>query len=914
MYPQLSDIEPKIAEKIRKRATDLNSFPNGNVNDSSNPSNLQVWVRLVSGAVIKDGDEGLILESIPKNQSVFFEQQAANASAKMSRYGGSSFDNQSPRSGTIGKNLNNALVGTTTIGSSKETERSLRPSPVITGLSIKEGKDQISRECTLNITCFTLAQLEKLQTYCMEPGYSLYIEYGWNTDSAYFQSIQNDATVTATDSKSTINAACKRGLNYEHLHKIRLDSGGEFDCFLGFIVGGTVVTENENFNITINLRGAPSLPTFLQGHHKIQKKSAKAAIEQQIIEVAKTLTFDNATLANETLTPVQRRFRYMFNSLPPQRQTLEVRNLESKVKYTDFINFDPLISKKIGDYADVTTFEAVQEFLNWGQGNNIRIKPSAGVHISISKDKLISHNRYIRFGLAVDILNANNKILNLIMGNEKAPFRINIDNTIIGAFPYIFSTNPLKLIIPGGLPDFSTYFLNPNKVVQGYTSETGDKINMNAETLLVDSVQYPPTLNVAGPAGSDEAIAFVESTELNASTPGNINTSGKTRYNEDAKYWGYLKNLYVNFDMFIEKMTQPNKLLGEILLDILQSMSTAVNGFWNFQLVEDKDKAGNVIITVIDEHFIGKPATKKRQEFANSGIESPFLENNLDISIPADMANKIIMNRLSFLVNPEGSSLSGRPSSFFNSKTDLFLSQVTNVNTKDIEESESTPKEEDEDKNAKLERLRAEFKEAVKQYNDFIAKYGAGNFREPEYRAVLDEAREAYKAAGGKTKGEGFTEGEGGADVELQAEIAAEYKSTFDTNMTKIDVLPKCSLFNIKSVEDSYITNIDKFKEVFQIFVLKDQAYFDVLKQNAFAIRVKKNSNGTEQGLGVPMPIKYSFKTVGISGLRRGDMFNIIGIPSKYKDNGLFQITEVEQTISDMKWETSITGEYRAYV
>jgi hypothetical protein len=908
MYPQLSDIEPKIAQKIRKRATDLNSFPN--TNDSSNPSNLQVWIRLVSGAVIKDGDEGLILESIPNKQSVFFE-----TAGQMSKYGGSSFDKNSPRSGTIGKNLNNAIVDIADIASNADKKRNLRPSPVITALTIKEGKDQISRECTLNITCFTLAQLEKLQTYCMEPGYSLYIEYGWNTDSAYFQSIQNDSTVT--DSDSTINAACKRGLNYEHLHKIRLESGGEFDCFLGFIVGGTVVTENENFNITINLRGAPSLPTFLQGHHKIQKKSPNAAIEQQIIEVAKTLTYDNATLTAETLTPVQRRFRYMFNSLPPQRQTLEVRNLESKVKYTDFVNFDPLISKKIVEYTDVTTLESVQEFLNWGQGNNIRLKPSAGVDISISKDKLFSHNRYIRFGLAVDILNANNKIMALLMGNEKAPFRININNSIIGAFPYIFSTNPQKLIITGGLPDFSTYFLNPSKVVQGYTSTSGGKTTMNAETLLVDSIQYPPTLNAAGPAGSDEAIIFVESNELNGNTPGNINTSGKTRYNEDAKYWGYLKNLYVNFDMFIEKMTQPNQLVGEVLLDILKSMSTAVNGFWNFQLVEDKDKDGSVIITIIDEHFIGKPTDKKREEFANNGITSPFLENNLDISIPADMANKIIMNRLSFLVNPEGSSLSGRPSSFFNSKTDLFLKKVQNVNTKEIEDTESKPAEEDEDKNAKLERTRAEFKEAVKQYNDFIAKYGAGNFREPEYRAVLDEARNAYKAAGGKTEGTdifGISKGEGGADAELQAEIAAEYKSTFDTNMTKIEVVPKCSLFNIKSVEDSYVTNIDKFKEVFQVFVLKDQAYFDVLKQNAFAVRVKNNKNGTEQGLGVPMPIKYSFKTIGVSGLRRGDMFNIIGIPSKYKNNGLFQITEIEQTISDMKWETNVIGEYRAYV
>lgn len=910
MYPQLSDINPIIANKIRNRAKDLNSFPNGPTK-SNNPSNLQVWVRLISGAVYSSGNEGLILESIPNSESVFFEQPNGK-DAKRSRYGGSSFDTTSPRSGTIGRNLNNAFVGTTKIGSSTETERNLRPSPVITGLSIKEGKDQISRECTLNITCFTLGQLEKLQTYCMEPGYSLYIEYGWNSDSAHFQSIESDATIT--DATSKINAACKRGLNYDHLHAIRVKSGGDFDCFLGFIVGGTVVTEGENFNITVNLRGAPSLPTFLQGHHKIQKKSQKAAIEQQIIEVAKTLTFDNATLASERLTPADRRFRYMFNSLPPQRQTLEVRNLQSKVKYTDFINFDALISKKIADYTNVTPLEAVQDFLNWGQGNNIRLRPSAGVDISISKDKLFSYNRYIRFGLAVDILNANNKVLGLQMGNEKAPFRINIDNTIIGAFPYIFSTNPLKLIITGGMPDFSTYFLNPNKVVQGHASSNGKATSMSAETLVVNSEQYPPTLNAAGAAGTDEAVIFVESTELNGNTPGNVNGSGKTRYNEDAKYWGYLKNLYVNFDMFIEKMTQPNAVLGEVLLDILKSMSSAVNGFWNFQLVEDKDKDGNVIITVIDENFIGKPDKGNREEFANSGIESPFLENNLDMSIPADMANKIIMNRLSYLVNPEGTSLSSRPNSFFNSKTDLFLEKVQNVNTKEITDEEEEAPDPNEDKNAKLERARADLKEAVKQYNDFIAKYGAGNAREPEYRTVLQDARAAYKAAGGTLTGEGLGFGEGAIDAELQKEIAQEYKSTFDTNMTKIDILPKCSVFNIKSVEDSYVTDIDKFKQIFQVFVLKDQSYFDVLKQNAFAVRVKNNKNGENLGLGVPMPIKYTFKILGISGLRRGDMFNITGIPNKYRDNGLFQITEVEHTVFDMKWETNITGEYRAYV
>ena len=72
------------------------------------------------------------------------------------------------------------------------------------------------------------------------------------------------------------------------------------------------------------------------------------------------------------------------------------------------------------------------------------------------------------------------------------------------------------------------------------------------------------------------------------------------------------------------------------------------------------------------------------------------------------------------------------------------------------------------------------------------------------------------------------------------------------------------------------------------------------------------NKNGSiDKRLSHPLPIKYSFKILGTSGLRRGDMFNIIGIPAKYAKYGLFQITQVEHTIENMNWFTLVKGEYR---
>jgi hypothetical protein len=132
-------------------------------------------------------------------------------------------------------------------------------------------------------------------------------------------------------------------------------------------------------------------------------------------------------------------------------------------------------------------------------------------------------------------------------------------------------------------------------------------------------------------------------------------------------------------------------------------------------------------------------------------------------------------------------------------------------------------------------------------------------------------------------------------------------QSNLSANFDKITILPDTMISDIPQADlEQSVFDKAKFDTYFNIYACKDTAYFDVLKQNAFG----GGASGTGR-YSHPLPIKYEFTIFGTSGIRRGDTFNIIGIPRKYRDHGLFQVTQVEQTISDMKWTTKVLGEYR---
>lgn len=901
MWPQLTNIEKEISGTIKSRA------------NTKVASKLNPWVRIISGAEVS-GVKGLVITS--NNDFKLFKAADQNFGAI---YGSKA------ESGAIGYDLQNKNA----IGASGEG-RGFRPSPIIKSLSSKEGKDQISRELELTLECFSKDQMELLQAFLMEPGYNLCVEWGFNTANALSQMIDTQKSL-----EDILNAVANRCLNQDNIHNARKSSAGEYDIFLGFIVGGTVTSQGENFELTIKCKGAPGLPTFLQTHKKTQELDANG----KVIELPTVHPFPVSELEEEVAPAgagaavvagaaggtvngplARRRFKAMFNGLPAEKQIKEIKEL-SQTEYSeyDFINFDEVVNQKLLDYESVGFFDS----------SDIRVG-----NATLSKEALFNNDRYFSMGLCAKLLNLNGGLNTLTVGGKTIKVKIDISNTIIGAFPHMFSTKPEKLIIPGSsLPPFKKYFLSTVEVQQQADGKISDE----------GPVDY-----------STGDKKFPETTDLDSSG-----------HKESANYWGYLRNLFVNFDqVFYPKITQTNKTIREIFLDILNELSSAVNSFWNFQVVETtvtKDKPvegmneGDIVITVIDENWVGKNANQEPPtKFIHAGIESAFLSADLDISIPQDMTSMLVAKRLSLATNPDSAIVN--TGELFNSNTDLFMKLVTTQGTGGT--SGSTTDAETE--MTQVERLNKEYEDINKQRQDLINENN-------ELQAEIRRIEDAYIKAGANnllTRQIGgaiasiFTDDEADAARErdlarrkgLEAEKNAKIKPLEDKidenkklasdlvnksfeknkelieakkkevedakaaeqaamtkNFEKISIVANPSRANITIDTDvlKSATVFDKTGEL-RIYTLNDGNYFDRLRNDAFS----PNSSGNDR-LSHPLPIKYNFKTIGVSGLRRGDTFNILGIPDKYAAHGLFQITQIEHELTGMDWNTSVTGEYR---
>jgi hypothetical protein len=786
MFPEFRSISKKIYDNI------VSKTPN-------EVAKRSVFIRAISGA-----GTGLILESNP-NIPLF--ENTNPLLGKASVYGGKNF------SGTMGIDWTGKYINPT-LG------RGLRPNPIITMLHVQEGKDQISREGTLNITCFSLEQLEKVQKYFMEPGYSLFIEWAWNTDNGQIQLLKPAIGQNFISGKDILSAANTRGLNNDSLRKTREDSNGDYDCYFGFITGGDVKSDGDVFSIQIKMHGVPSLPTWLQSHNQISPIN-KTTGEVKSNDGADVFIYDEigGALAQGSTEKIlnERRFKNMFNKLPAQRQTQEVLDLMKTSKSGHFINFDAVIKDSLQlrlgiSLGELTKAIATGKFkiiTGWFDGQLTQLANNTDAQNGqIPKAIYISDDSYIKFSLAIDILNASGNLLDYSISGVPVSVKIDTSDTILPSFPLIYSTKKDKMIITGNIPDFTLYFDNQKMINQTALYEATATNGGTVGTYT----NFPEEL------GSTKLITFNQLTF----------TPSTSAIKEEPNYWGYINDLYINFDFFKTTITQSNKNIREILEDLVNGMSDAVNSIWNFQIIEKAGSNGVLTFKIVDENWSGLYNNTTR-EFAHSGMKSPFLEATLDISIPADMANAIILRRNELLSNPnqaiiETSNRKGGDT-FFSNTNDQFFNVTKNPN--------------------------------------------------------------------------------GG-----QGTVASktEPNKIYTENLSKLHPLPKPDTTEFGT---NLPTSLTDLKNYFEIFTYDDTNLFDVIRNKYFY--KYKITNTTDKRVSPLLPIKYTFKTYGISGLDRGNTFNIDGIPKKYAEKGFFQITEYEQEVSNTLWTTTITGEYRQY-
>ena len=758
-----------------------------------------------------------------------------------------------------------------------------------------------------------------IQEYCMEPGHSLLIEYGWNTDSALAQLTE------ISDPQYIVKDAANENLNQDALHAKRILASGNYDSFFGFIVGGNTTSEGDAFVITVRLRGMPGLPTFLQLQHTVNPFIPSKGIS--VLQTAKPYTTTDVSNVSQTagvdILLSNRRYKYMFNKLPPIRQTPEVQYIVEKCNaklsaygWWDLLNFDIPVTDSImnfqTDVSKIGALAAIQRKFNL-------VHEIVVGNVSIPKEKLVSEHKYINFGVALEILNANNGLNGYKVGDKIITVKI-ATKGYIGAFPGMFSTKPSKLIIPGKMPNFYEFYLNPTTV---------DINKILDPTTFIDNSIYGKTIVTDSTGKSTlvgERYEFVQTTDL---SPAPINPKDPAAgnyfgYYEKAGYYGRLDYLYINFDLFYNTIkNSSNKSIKDVVDTLLNEMSSAVNSYWNFQIVESVDGAGNINLQIIDENWAGKNIIKPKI-FYHSGEQSVFLEGELDIDIPSEMANKIILSREDYTSNPDSKPL--KIGGVFSEDSDMFFKGIDYTGKAAKLEGPKRPADNDPFKLAgqtravleqKLKTLKAGLSEKKESRIDKMLRYIAGGQSGQFKTYVNASGEEVYtlfiSAMIGVPSREIEASTRSGAEFNaLKAAIEAatneEQKianTNISANLAKIDIIPNptVAIINPNSLDPN--SGFAEFNKNFKIYCCDDTQLFDVISNNSFQKYIDSDKTGPL------LPIKYSFTILGKSGLRRGDIFNIWGIPKKYRDNGFFQIIEIEQSIVGMAWKTKIIGQYR---
>jgi len=211
--------------------------------------------------------------------------------------------------------------------------------------------------------------------------------------------------------------------------------------------------------------------------------------------------------------------------------------------------------------------------------------------------------------------------------------------------------------------------------------------------------------------------------------------------------------------------------------------------------------------------------------------------------------------------------------------------------------SAPTPEPTKQENEKKLENLKANYEDKQNKYDTAKKTLNASD---PKLNIAYKEREAAKNAYSAEAKKQGVT------DTTKSAEEQQKDKTTKLTyNLNKIDVVPNPRMARLGDIKTQEIRTKEQFDSLFQVFCFDDAAYFDRLKNDSFS---GKSGLGS---LSHPLPIKYSFTILGCSGITRGDLFNVIGIPEKYSKHGVFQVSQVEHIVENMMWKTNIEGLYR---
>ncbi len=762
--------------------------------DSVHASSYVAWIKVTSGG-------GLTLSSNP-DIPLFKDPNIANITSIHGR-----LSNPATIGVSEGAGWSPNLIEPTGPG--------YRPRPIVESIEVKNGKHGLSKKATINIKCFSIEQLTELSKHFLEPGFSIVLQWGWNNGGT------NAMISGAPSNFAEVNNFTKNQVR-------KVNTGGcKYENFIGTITGGNMNVNDNSFDLTVEATGVGELALNLQMLNEVSCEDAtqtdtkvddgswtdtvsKAWKNSTTWIMNKVTAFNNYWDKDEITNYDDEPFLAMFGSLPPELQTDDIKKMD--LPYQDFVGFNESALEKTGQLG---FWGEIKAFLGAGpQGPSL-------ANVDLGDESLIDGDRFIRFGALMQILEKVpydlKKGINLAGGGSNVSLLINTEKVPISAHKRIFSTDKSKLLMLsqntpdfGLLENFENADRNPASLYvfwEKTKSTTGKPTN--------------PTKNTSYPrVGTDPIGQFPY--------PGAL--TGK---NIDAPLWswGYLDDLYINFDFAMGVIKQPGIMAKDALLQMLNGMSSAVNNLWDFQVVEDFDDNGNFRLSVADLNF-NRFSNHTYPTFYHTGVNSVFKAISYNIDIPAAMKNQILAKRTTTdeSIKPKFNPHlpDPHPTLWGSSISDKLFDKL-NVN-------KATP---------------------------CAQNASAPTTKTPE-NAQQKNALEFVKKAG----------------IFLKARNPEIIKGTDDASMKTL-------------VQQNWIF----------VGTFADTAILDNIRA------ADKGTNKRDKG--ILLPITVDFTVPGIGGIEFGHSFKLGDTIRKFRDTGIFQITEITHNVSGNFWETKVEAKFR---
>lgn len=813
-FPNYSKLYPELKEVLESRAENTNKpLQQGGV------SGLSVWIRAISAA-----GNGLVLESIHKPES--FEQ----------RYG----DTTKP--GILGYELDMKTPV-------EVSGRGFRPSPIITAFQIEETQQGALKLISFTIKCFTLEQVNKISQYFLEPGFHILTEWGWNVNDSYSQRVGGGGAITPCD--------IAKYNNWVNIKEKRKNSKYQYDASLGIVTGGSVkFGDNETYDIEIKTSGQGQVAEYMQnqlGGNKTDGSDGNNAP-----------TFEPETIGKSS--PGSALFKQMYNSLPNTKKTATVKSWatgkdSNGINWAyegNFVNFD----------------EEIKQYLLDSLTKGATIRNKSGDKLLIPTDTaLFDEERFIRFELAIAIFNSfvfdlRSKPSDECSDVETNTLYIDIDDVVIKAFPHMWSTDKSILYIPNTqAPNFGlkqalveSTSEDPIKFIN-YKELNNKDFQANLHPLVDSAPEGDARASKNGSAhdpatGQSRPVPFafpclydLDETVLNYDCDENVYAR-----KEKAGFWGWLKDLYINFDFFIETISKSNMNSRDVLFELVNGMSSACNSLWDFQLREGpkhKDPQGRQILTIEDSNFTGYIEPQILEEidvFQARGTKSPFLSISWDMNIAGAMQSSIMIKKMSNNKVDASGDISPILYGAVFSDPETVEDKVGTIlnrlkSSESIAQDDNTEPEEAPPANAKAFELFAN---------------RAGVFSRIQNRKGKIDIVEASTD---KEKPDGV----------LESLLCV---GTWDD---------KAALKSVELIDKGLVSGI-----------------------NGSVEKVRTNATNPIPGLA-----KVQFQVQGVSGFKVADMIQFEGIPFKYGPPSFYQVVKVAQSISGTTWLTDVTCDFR---